>query len=245
MNWKRASMLVSLMVCVVPLFAYAQGSRNCATCGLTIDHGTYLYWCSETNSSPGGCGCQVATDPPSCSTCGYCTWNAANGALCYDETGDLCSRPACENAALKPDLKLDQEPTPPGRQTSQKELLESSPWLTDADFQEKIDAVSRDLGSLVKGYQTIFQHDWRKLPQKDRRTIEARMVLGNISYKLAVSKWGSDWRIELSPDPEDPESHPAGAGVPNTLQITGRKWQVIHHIHGVDKTDDVIASGTY
>jgi hypothetical protein len=83
--------------------------------------------------------------------------------------GELCSRPACENAALKPDLKLDQEPTPPGRQTSQKELLESSPWLTDADFQEKIDAVSRDLGSLVKGYQTIFQHDWRKLPQKDRR----------------------------------------------------------------------------
>ncbi|MGA8736861.1 MAG: hypothetical protein WB558_23290 [Terriglobales bacterium] len=244
MNKKTASMLVSLMICLIPLFAYAQGSCNCAECQTIVDHGIRIYTCGATAQSPGGCACLIVQGI-SCFPCGCCSWNPQTGALCYDETGDLCGQMPCMKGTIMTGITPAQEPTLPSGQMSQKELIESSPWLTDVDFQQKIDALSHDLGFLVKNYQTIFRDEWKKVPFKERRAISGKMILGNISYKLAVTKTGSDWRLELSPDPDDPDSHQFGSGVPNVLEILGRNWRVIHHVHHVDKTDNVIASGAY
>jgi hypothetical protein len=101
------------------------------------------------------------------------------------------------------------------------------------------------MGLLVKYYQDRFRDDWERVRYREQRTIAGKVLLGNVSFNFSAIKDGHNWRLELSPDPEDPDSHPFGPGVATALEFLGRDWKLIHHIHGVDKTDDIVASGTY
>jgi len=129
--------------------------------------------------------------------------------------------------------------------SSRKDLLEAAPWLTDTAFQREIESLALEMGLLVKAYQDAFRDDWKRVHYEEGRTIPGKVLLGNIAFNFATTKAGQNWRLELSPDPEDPNSHPFAPGAANALEILGRDWRLIHQIHGQDENENVVASGTY
>jgi hypothetical protein len=239
-------LLVTLMICLVPFFAHAQVCFACAACHVLVDHGIHIYSCGVGSQGPGPCGCDLS--PTDCVPCGCCQYIPGQGGVCYDITGGQCGLEGCPRGGTKEGLKEVSQTTEPkatGKASSKEELLESSPWLTDTAFQQKIEALAPQMGLLVKYYQDRFRDDWERVRYREQRTIAGKVLLGNVSFNFSAIKDGHNWRLELSPDPEDPDSHPFGPGVATALEFLGRDWKLIHHIHGVDKTDDIVASGTY
>jgi hypothetical protein len=240
-------LLVTLTIYLVPSSAHAQVCFACAACHVLIDHGVHIYSCgSGSQGAPGPCSCNLTATW--CVPCGCCQYEPGWGGVCYDNTGGQCGLEGCQQGTIKVGMKEvseTAEPNATGKASSKEELLESSPWLTDAAFQQKIESLAPEMGLLVKRYQDGFRDDWKTVHYRERRTIAGKVLLGNVSFDFSAIKTGHNWRLELSPDPEDPDSHQFGQEVGNALEILGRDWKLIHHIHGVDKTDNVVASGTY
>jgi hypothetical protein len=246
MTVKRGPILLILTICFVSLLAQAQGSCACAQCKVVVDHGIRIYTCGSIYQSPGPCCCNLTSTD--CVPGGCCQYIPGTGAVCYDPTGGQCGLEGCQNGAIKVGLKEVLETTEShevGKASSKEELLESSPWLTDTAFQQKIEVLAPETGLLVKYYQDRFRDDWKRVHYRELRTIAGKVLLRNVSYNFEAVKTGHNWRLELWPDPDDPDSHPFGPEVPNALEILGRDWKLIRHIHGVDKTDNIVASGTY
>ena len=170
-------------------------------------------------------------------------------APCYDITGAQCGLEGFPHGTIKVGLKEVQgaaaETKGTRKAASKEELLQSSPWLTDIAFQQKIEGLAPDVGLFVKHYQDRFRDDWNRVHYLEGRTIQGKVLLRNVSFNFSAVKAGNNWRLELSPDPDDPDSHQFNRDVANALEILGRDWRLIHHVHGEDKTDNVLASGMY
>jgi hypothetical protein len=251
MTVKTAPILLIVTICFASLLAHAQATCACAQCKVLIDHGIRIFQCGGIYESPGPCCCNITSTD--CVPGGCCQYIPGTGAVCYDPTGGECGLEGCQEGGtkvggmkvgLKETLKTP-ESHEVGKASSREELLESSPWLTDTAFQQRIEALAPEMGLLVKYYQDRFRDDWKNVHYREVRTIAGKVLLRNVSYNFEAVKVEHNWRLELWPDPDDPDSRPFGPGVPNALEILGRDWKLIHHIHGVDKTDNIVASGTY
>jgi hypothetical protein len=78
------------------------------------------------------------------------------------------------------------------------------------------------------------------LPGREGRTINGKAFLREDDFvsDFSVTKVGDKWRLDISPDPDDRD-------LPNAVEIIGRDWRLVHHIHGVDTGDTIVAHGHY
>src|SRR5262249_45383025 len=146
----RAVKFICLIVwLVLPFAARAQLACACAQCRELISHGTRIFTCGSNNQSAGPCGCNIT--PTDCVPCGCCQYIPGTGGVCYDNTGQQCHLEGCIGGTNPlPQNVVLKTTKPSSAQRSKEELQDSSPWLTDATFQQKIESLAPEVGLLVK-----------------------------------------------------------------------------------------------
>ncbi|MGE5206139.1 MAG: hypothetical protein ACM3PW_11015 [Chlamydiota bacterium] len=259
-----SSVAVLIVVCCFspPL----QGQGACAFCRVLIPPHSYnkCYSCPLCATYSTGWGCDIdsnCTTYAECFYCGCCNYIPGTGGVCYDPYGGQCHRESCPgitspvarivdspwitDVAFSSEIKnlIGLKEPLSGREA----LLASSPWIADPGFQEQIAAIAPQVAVIVRNYQTHFAKGER-VHYVEGHTIDGKMLVDNISYKIFTTKFGKNWRLEIQPDPDDPDSAHApilAKDVPNALEILGRRWKLIHHIHGRETSEAVIATGTY
>ncbi len=229
---------------------YGQLSNGCAFC--RQPRRNVQPTCVNCPGTPGGCGCdidQVAPGLYECVQCGCCNYIPGTGGVCFDKTGGACNRENCSDVTLtvglpkvnQTEMGSHQQPKDgpvAGSKLTADELVKESPWLSDAAFYERIHALAPYLGDFVHSLQNQLPRR-NHLPVREGRTIEGHIYFReDYPAHFFITKDGNIWRLELSPDPEDPQA-------PNALEILGRKWRLIHHIHEVEDGERVVATGSY
>jgi hypothetical protein len=240
MRTRILALAILLVWTIPPIYAQMQGCRICIqrrrsdppTCG----------FCTGSD----GCKCDIGRLTPtvlSCIPCGCCSYIPGTGGVCYDKTGQQCGREVCSEPlapvnASSPPQTSNAGPVSLSSLTAE-ELVKESPWLADADFQQKIRGLSRYMGDFVWFLQEKLKKT-NRLPAREGRTVSDIHLyfLDDYTADCKVTKAGNVWRLEVSP-------HPAPPDLPNILEIQGRDWRLIHHIHGVDTTEKIVYKGVY
>jgi hypothetical protein len=170
--------------------------------------------------------------------------------VCYDSTGGSCNNENCSDTTaptntsvnLKDDIHLvavqkAKEGPVSWSTLSAAQLIEESPWLADADFPQTIRGLAPYLSDLVLSLQDQLKRR-NHLPAREGRTIGGYIYFrDDYAAHFTVMKAGNVWRLELSPDPKNPDA-------PNIVEILGRNWQLVHHVHE-ETGQKVVARGTY
>jgi hypothetical protein len=246
---RRTLLMVAIVLGFTVTALHGQLPSGCSYCKQWL-HGQPPT--CPTCPGPGGCACDIdrVGQYYECVPCGCCNYIPGTGGVCYDSTGGACNNENCTDSTapvtssdhLKEGIQPPTEPAPKkspvsGSTLSAQQIIEESPWLDDSEFQSKIQDLAPYLGHLVWSLQDQIKRR-NHVPAREGRTISGYIYFrDDYPANFSVMKAGNIWRLELSPDPKNPD----GA---NVLEISGRSWKMLHHIH--HETDQkVIARGTY
>ena len=232
MRIMRTKKLLPLLIAV--LWSPLLHSQTCEDCQFN-DNGTVscVLTCPYTGSGCLGC-CYISNHNQVCYTGGCCNCIPGQGCICTDQSGAGCNNFSCKKGTgpsdpiiLKDSLGLSHEVP-----------LKQTVWGQENALLENVSSHSRTFGKIVASVQAMASDG--AVINEGQRIKFLVAIRQHYAVKPEIFWYHDTWRVEIdSPDPLE------GPAAPNVLEIVGREWQLIHHIHGVDKGRTIVASGSY
>jgi hypothetical protein len=225
---KLFSLLFALASCTIVR------AQTCSVCNWN-DDGTTSCGFTCTAAGPGCLGCcYTLLNHQVCYTGGCCQCIPGPACFCQDQSGGTCGNQPCKKKTLAVSDQIAKD----SLGLSLDAPLKETAWGQDNTLLEDIRAHSATFGKIVEAMRAMASDDAHV--NEGRRGTFLVAIRKHYAVRPEFFWFRDTWKIEI--DRPDPLEGPGGA---NILEIIDRKWQLIHHVHGVDKERTVVASGSF